>query len=153
MNKRPEDTGLPTMPSLLRVEHARPIQLPSISAEDGSSLSFGEVNVHIPFEIKRFYYIYDFCKTGITRGGHAHKSLEQVLFCLTGKFLLRLDDGETKQDVELLEPKNGIFVGPSLWHDMVEISPGTVIMAVASDLFDESDYIRDYQQFLRYIKV
>lgn len=152
MNQNQEGAHLAAAPSLLRVEHAQMIQLSSVSAADESTLTFGEANVQIPFEIKRFYYIYDFHRPGITRGGHAHKSLEQVLFCLNGSYVLRLDDGKTKQEVEMHDQNLGVFVGPRLWHDMVKIDPGTVIMVVASDFYDESDYLRDYQQFLSYIK-
>lgn len=139
-------------PAHIQVKHAAPVQLPSFSAEDDSTISFAEANVHIPFGIKRIYYIRNFLRPGITRGGHAHRTLQQVIFCLSGYFLFHLDDGTVKQDVAMDEPTQGMLIGAGLWHNLVDIEPGTVILALASDYYDESDYIRDYQEFLQFVK-
>lgn len=136
---------------LLKVKAAKIIYLPKLTAPDGSTLSVGETGSHIPFEIKRFYYIYNFENSDIRRGGHAHKSLHQVFFSLHGNFVFHLDDGTTSQDVPMTEPNAGLYVGPALWHDMIEIAAGSVILAVASDLYQESDYIRNYQDFMQHV--
>ena len=132
----------------LNVRNGRLIHLPRLATPDGCLLSVGEAGALIPFEIKRFYTITNFQRSGIRRGGHAHKTFEQIFFCLAGRFLFHLDDGTTQQDVEMTEPNQGVYVGPALWHDMIEIAAGSVIFVVASHPYAERDYIRDYQEFL-----
>ena len=141
------------MKPLIQVRNVGLIDIPTFAAADGSSLSFAESNVHTPFEIKRIYYIYEFNESGITRGGHAHKELEQVFLCLNGNFVMRVDDGVLKQELTMNNRNNGIYIGPSVWHDMVAIDQGTVILALASNFYNESDYLRDYSQFLDHISI
>ena len=86
------------------------------------------------------------------RGFHAHKKLEQAIFCINGSFKLMADDGENKQYLYLNNPNQGIFIGRRLWHTMFEFSKDCIILALASDHYDESDYIREYENFIKYIK-
>ncbi|BAE85107.1 sugar 3,4-ketoisomerase [Desulfitobacterium hafniense] len=105
----------------------------------------------IPFEIKRVYYIFDVTE-GVERGFHAHKKLQQVMFCPHGSCKIRLDDGAEKTEVLLDSPDKGLLVKSNIWREMFDFSPGTVLMVLASDYYDESDYIRDYAEFLRSLK-
>lgn len=138
-------------PEPLRVRNGSVIRLPKVATPDGCLLSFGEVGAHIPFEIKRFYYIYNFAQAGIRRGGHSHRSFEQVFFCVDGRFLFHLDDGLEQEDVWMDDPSKGVYVGPRLWHDMLQIEPGSIILVVASHPYEERDYVRDYAEFRRQV--
>lgn len=105
----------------------------------------------IPFKIKRVYYMYD---TGpnVTRGLHAHKSLQQILICIHGSCKIRLDNGVEKEIVLLDKPNEGLYVSNTMWREMFDFSEDAVLMVLASELYDEEDYIRDYDEFLDYIK-
>ena len=138
--------------SLLKPKNTRAVTLPKVATPDGCYLIFGEAERHVPFPIKRFYYIAGFSHHGMKRGGHAHKTFEQVMFCLVGRFTFHLDDGTADENVEMSEPNKGVYFGPGVWHDMVDIAAGSLILVVASHTFDEADYIRDYQQFLKFVK-
>lgn len=105
----------------------------------------------IPFEVKRIYYMYDTVE-GVTRGCHAHKSLEQILICIHGSCKIRLDDGEETKIVPLEKPYEGLYLSNAVWREMFDFSPDAVLMVLASKLYDEEDYIRDYQEFLEYVK-
>lgn len=102
----------------------------------------------IPFPIRRVYYMYD-TKKGVKRGLHAHKTLEQILVCIHGSCRILLDDGRECKDVPLERPYEGLYVGPGIWRVMHDFSPDAVLMVLASDLYDETDYIRDYDSFLK----
>lgn len=104
----------------------------------------------IPFEIKRVYYMYD---TGdsVRRGYHAHKSLEQILICIHGSCKILLDNGEEKKVVSLEKPYEGLYVANDMWREMYDFSPDAVLMVLASEYYDETDYIRDYDEFLKYV--
>ena len=104
----------------------------------------------IPFRIKRVYYMYDTGK-GITRGYHAHKSLQQILICIHGSCKIRLDDGIEKRVVLLDKPNEGLYIGHDKWREMYDFSDGAVLMVLASEHYDEKDYLRDYDAFLRFI--
>ena len=119
------------------------IELPTIQDGKDGCLSVAE---GLPFQIKRVYYIYNLNGNAI-RGKHAHKKLEQLLFCISGSFIMELDDGVTKQIIGLDEPNVGIYLGPNLWHTMSHFSEDCIILVLASDYYDESDYIRNYSQF------
>jgi dTDP-4-dehydrorhamnose 3,5-epimerase-like enzyme len=106
----------------------------------------------VPFEIKRIYYIYDLANENAIRGKHAHKTLEQVIFCINGSFLLALDDGINKQEVVLDQPNCGVYLGTYLWHTMTRFSKECVLLVLASDFFSEADYIRDYEKFLKMVR-
>lgn len=112
-------------------------------------LVFIEGTHDFPFDIKRTYYICDVPK-GIRRGFHAHKQLEQYLICVHGECKVMLDDGESKETVLLNDPKEGLYVGPGMWREMFDFSPGAVLLVLASMYYDENDYIRDYNEFIKY---
>lgn len=106
----------------------------------------------IPFKIKRVYYIYDTAEN-VVRGCHAHKSLDQILICVHGSCKIMLDDGCERQIVPLEKPNEGLFISNNIWREMFDFSPDAVLLVLASQLYDEKDYIRDYSDFLEYIKV
>lgn len=134
------------------VKNCKIVKLPVIKDKKDGCLSVAESSRNIPFEIKRIYYIYNFTNKSTVRGKHAHKKLRQVLFCIDGSCILNLDDGTNKQFIVLNEPNVGIYLGPKLWHAMEIFSKNCIVLALASDHYDESDYIRDYAEFLEYIK-
>ena len=105
----------------------------------------------IPFEIKRVYYMYD-TGEGIHRGFHAHKSLKQILICIHGSCKVLLDNGEEKKIVSLEKPYEGLYIAHNMWREMYDFSPDAVLMVLASEYYDESDYIRDYDEFLNSVK-
>lgn len=105
----------------------------------------------IPFQIKRVYYMYDTGK-GVRRGFHAHKSLEQILVCIHGSCKILLDDGEEKKVVYLEKPYEGLYVSNMMWREMFDFSSDAVLMVLASEYYDENDYIRDYDEFLRFVQ-
>ena len=105
----------------------------------------------IPFEIKRIYYIFD-TLPDVRRGFHAHKQLQQLLVCTSGTCKVLLDDGEKQEIVILDKPTEGLLISGCVWREMFDFSYGTVLMVLASDYYDEMDYIRDYDDFLEYIK-
>jgi WxcM-like, C-terminal len=120
------------------------------SFDDGKDgfLTIAEETVSIPFSIRRVYYISRLHNPDAVRGKHAHKELQQAIFCINGSFILDLDDGFTRTSILLNEPDRGIYLGPRLWHVMHGFSNDCVILVLASALYDESDYIRDYNEFL-----
>lgn len=118
-----------------------------IHGDERGQLIALEENINIPFPIKRVYFMYD-TKPDVHRGMHAHKNLQQVLFCVSGSCMIRLDDGKERKEVKLNKPEKGLFIGPGIWREMFDFQKGTVLMVVASEYYNESDYIRDYQEFL-----
>ena len=105
----------------------------------------------IPFAIKRVYYLYD-TKDGIVRGLHAHKTLEQILVCIHGTCTVKLDDGDEQKTVYLEKPYEGLFVPQLVWREMFDFSPDAILMVMASDYYYESDYIRNYEVFLKFLE-
>ena len=105
----------------------------------------------IPFSIKRVYFMYD-TKSDVVRGKHAHKNLQQILVCIHGSCKIRLDNGKEKKVVALEKPYEGLYVANNMWGELFDFSEDAVLMAFASEIYDESDYIRDYDEFLRYIE-
>ncbi len=105
----------------------------------------------IPFTVKRVYYMYD---TGedVRRGFHAHKALEQILVCVHGSCKILLDDGFEKKVVPLERPYEGLYVANNMWREMYDFSSDCVLMVLASELYDQSDYIRDYDEFISLVK-
>lgn len=114
-------------------------------------LSFFEANKDIPFGIKRIYYIYQ-VPTGVKRGGHAHRALSQILFCPYGQIRIVLNDGIEKEEVVLDEPSKGLIISNGIWHDMIWENDNSVLCVAASDYYDENDYIRDYNEFIKLVK-
>lgn len=115
----------------------------------GQLVALEEIN-DIPFSIKRVYYMYDTI-AGVRRGGHAHKSLEQILICVHGSCKVLVDDGNDKKIVSLEKPYEGLYLSNNMWREMYDFSPDAVLMVLASQLYDENDYIRDYDEFLKSI--
>ena len=105
----------------------------------------------IPFTIKRVYYMYS-TVPGVVRGKHAHKALKQIILCLNGSATILLDNGHEKTSVVLNEPNVGLYVDNVMWRELYDFSPDAVLMVLASEYYDESDYIRNYDDFLEYIK-
>lgn len=105
----------------------------------------------IPFEIKRVYYMYD-TKEGVHRGFHAHKSLEQILICIHGTCKILLDNGFEKKIVSLEKPYEGLYISNDIWREMYDFSSDAVLMVLASDVYNENDYIRNYDEFLTMVK-
>ena len=120
------------------------IDIPKIEDRRGN-LSVIEKEV-IPFDIKRVYYLYD-VPSDAYRGGHAHKEQYEFLIALSGSFEVVLDDGFEKQKVMLNKPNKGLFIPTMIWRELENFSSGAVCLVLASDVFDEADYIRDYEQF------
>lgn len=122
------------------------IDLPKITDVRGN-LTFIEGNRHVPFDIRRVYYLYD-VPGGAERGGHAHKELHQLIVAMSGSFDVVLDDGGEKKRFHLNRSYFGLYVCPMIWREIDNFSSGSVCMVLASNLYDEADYFRDYQEFL-----
>ena len=136
----------------LRVKRSGIVKLQFFKDLPDGNLFIAESMKDIPFDIKRVYFINNLANPKALRGKHAHKRLEQVLFCINGSFVLHLDDGQFTQRITLNDPSIGIRLGPYLWHSMSSFSYDCVILVLASDRFDESDYIRDYESFISYVQ-
>ena len=126
------------------------IELPRINDPRGN-LTFIEEEQHIPFAIKRVFYLYD-VPTEAGRGAHAHKTLHQFLVCLSGSFDVELDDGHNQTTVHLNRPWKGLHIPPLIWAAEVNFDPGSLCLVLASDSYDEDDYYRDYAEFLRDVR-
>ncbi len=100
----------------------------------------------VPFDIKRIYYLYD-VPGGETRGGHAHKDLYQIMIALSGSFTVTIDDGNAKKSFHLFQPYQGLLIPPGLWRDLDTFSSGSICMVLASELYSEDDYFRNYEEF------
>lgn len=122
------------------------VQLPKITDPRGN-LTFIENSNHIPFNIKRVYYLYD-VPGGSDRGSHAHKKLHQFIVAMSGSFDVVLDDGRQKQRFHLNRSYYGLYVCPMMWRFLDNFSSGSVCMVLASELYSEEDYFRDYNDFL-----
>jgi hypothetical protein len=131
----------------LRVRNSGLVPIKFFKDLPDGNLFIAESGRQVPFPIKRVYFINTLANPKATRGHHAHRRLEQVLFCINGSFVLHLDDGRAKQRVRLNDPAIGVRLGPMLWHTMTGFSYDCVILVLASDWFDEADYIRDYAAF------
>lgn len=123
------------------------LELPKIHEPRGN-LTFIEGGVHVPFDIQRVYYLYD-VPGGSERGGHAHKQLHQFIVAMSGSFDIVLDDGQNKKRVHLNRSYNGLYVCPMIWRELDNFSSGSVCMVLASTKYEESDYFREYADFMR----
>lgn len=123
------------------------IDLPWIGDERGSLVSIEAPNT-MPFSIKRVYFIYG-TEKGVTRGFHAHKNLQQLAVCVSGSCRMLLDDGTAKEEVWLNSPKVGLIIGNCIWREMHDFSDDCVLLILASEHYDEADYIRDYSVFIK----
>ncbi len=118
--------------------------------DDRGQLVAIEAMKDLPFEVKRVYYIYD-TLTDVRRGFHAHKNLQQVLLCVNGSCKIHLDDGTDTAEVTLDKPNEGLYIANNMWREMYDFSPGAVLLVLASQYYDESDYIRNYEDFLKMV--
>jgi dTDP-4-dehydrorhamnose 3,5-epimerase-like enzyme len=126
------------------------IELPKIHNRAGNITPL-HGGIEIPFDIQRIYYLYD-VPGGETRGGHAHKTLHQLIVAASGSFEVTLNDGSIKKTVTLNRPNFGLYITPGIWRDLHNFSSGAVLLVLASHLYDENDYIREYSDFLLYKK-
>lgn len=123
------------------------VDFPALGDERGSLVAL-EAEKTVPFVIKRVYYIFG-TQIEASRGFHAHRNLQQVAICVTGKCRMVLDDGEQRQEAWLDSPTKGLIVGDLVWREMHNFSHDCVLLVLASEHYDENDYIRDYDEFLR----
>lgn len=133
----------------MNITECRLIFFPKISDVRGN-LSVIEENTHVPFTIKRVYYLYD-VPSGATRGGHAHKTLSQVVIALSGSFDVVLDDGREKKTFFLNRPHYGLYIPPGIWREIENFSSNSVALSLVSDFYKEEDYVRDYDTFKKMV--
>lgn len=113
------------------------------------NLTVVENGIAVPFDVKRVYYLYDI-PGGESRGSHAHKALQQLIIAASGSFKVTLDDGNVKRTFTLNRPYQGLYVKPGIWRNLDDFSSGAVCLVLASELYDKEDYIRDYDEFLKF---
>lgn len=130
------------------IKDCKLIQLPRIIGERKGNLTYIYGQEHVPFKIKRIYYLYD-VPGGAERAGHAHKELMQVLLSVSGSFDVVLDDGIFKKTINLNRPYYGLYIPPFIWRNLINFSSGSVCLNLASLPFSENDYIRNYNQFIK----
>ena len=131
------------------LKKARVIEFPKVCDSRGN-LSFVEGARHVPFSIRRIFYIYD-VHGGETRGGHAQKKCAQVLTAVSGSFDLIITNGKEEESIRVNRANMGVLIPPGAWITMPNFTTGTVLLAIAAEEYDEQDYIRDYDDYLRYI--
>jgi hypothetical protein len=132
------------------IENCGLIKFPRISDPRGN-LTFIEAERHVPFQVKRVFYLYD-VPTGESRGAHAHRELQQVVICLSGSFDVIVDDGIRTARFHLNRPWEGLYVAPMIWGAEVNFDPGSVCVVLASDYYKEADYYRDYDAYLKAVQ-
>lgn len=125
------------------------VELDKHHSDRKGNLTVVENGVTLPFDVKRVYYLYD-VPGGESRGSHAHRELEQLIVAASGSFTVTLDDGVTKRSFFLNRPYQGLYVKPGLWRDLDNFSSGAVCLVLASEVYQKEDYIRDYQEFLKF---
>jgi dTDP-4-dehydrorhamnose 3,5-epimerase-like enzyme len=123
---------------------------PPLGDERGSLVAL-EANKTVPFDVKRVYYIFG-TQAGVSRGFHAHRALQQFVVCVTGKCRMMLDDGTRREEVWLDSPTKGLLIGDLIWREMHDFSPDCVLLVLASEHYNESDYIRSYDEFKQALK-
>ena len=128
----------------------RIVDLPKIIDPRGN-LTVAEQTIEVPFNIARVYWTYDI-PSGEYRGGHAHKTCEEMIVAVSGSFNVTLDDGQERKTYHLNHPYQGLYVGTGVWRTLDDFSSGAVCLVLASHLFEEEDYIREYDEFLDYLK-
>jgi hypothetical protein len=133
-----------------QVDDCRIIELPKITNRQGN-ITFVEGNSHIPFDLARVYYLFD-VPGGAARGGHAHKALQQLIISVMGAFDVILDDGKNKKTVRLDRAYYGLYIPTMIWRELDNFSSGAICLVLASLPYDETDYYRDYDEYLRALK-
>ena len=128
------------------ISRCKLIDLPKISDPRGN-LTYIEGNKHVPFDIQRVYYLYD-VPGGSNRGGHAHRALHQLIIAASGSFDITLDDGQHKKQFHMNRSHFGLYVCPMIWRELKNFSSGAVCMVLASNIYDEADYLRDYKEYI-----
>ncbi len=131
------------------LKNCKIINFPKVTDSRGN-LSFIEESKQIPFQMKRVYYLYD-VPSGATRGGHAHRGLQQVVIALSGSFDVILDDGYQRRSFFLNRPHYGLYIPPKVWRELENFSSNSVALSLVSEIYDESDYVRDYFDFKRLV--
>ena len=129
------------------LDDCRLFQLPKIEDRRGN-LTFIESRRHVPFDIQRVYYLYD-VPGGAERGGHAHRNLHQFIVAMSGSFDVKIDDGNRRATFHLNRSYSGLYLCPMIWREIDNFSSASVCMVVASAPYDEADYLRDYDEFVR----
>jgi hypothetical protein len=133
-----------------KITDCKIVALPKVSATSGNITSLNN-GIDSPFDVKRIFYIYDI-PSGEDRGAHAHKECHQLLVAITGAFEVEVFDGNQKLKFLLNQPDRGLHVPPGIWASEVNFSGGGICLVLASHEYDETDYIRDYQEYLEYKK-
>ncbi len=134
----------------MSLDDCRLVELPKISDPRGN-LTFIEGRSHVPFDIARVYYLYD-VPGGESRGGHAHRELQQLIVAMSGSFAVVLDDGRARKTVTLNRSYIGLYLPKLIWRELVDFSSGAVCAVMASHRYDEADYFRDYDAFLAAVR-
>lgn len=132
-------------------DECRLIELPSVEDPQGN-LVFAEGERHIPFQIARAYHVYG-VPAGAKRGGHAHREIEQLVICLNGGFEVAVDDGSHRRTFVMGDPRFALYLPPMAWHDLTGFAADSAYYVVSSGLYDESEYLRDYEEFQRLAQV
>ena len=132
------------------IDNCTIIDLPKIHNRAGNITAL-ENNITVPFNVKRVYYLYD-VQGGEARGGHAHKNLEQLIVAGSGAFDVLLDDGYNQKVVHLDRPYFGLHIVPGIWGDLMNFSSGSIVLVLASHIYDENDYLREYSSYIEYSK-
>jgi len=130
--------------SLIKLINFKPL------GDDRGSLVALEANESVPFDIKRVYYIFG-TKEGVSRGFHAHRNLKQIAICVTGSCRFVVDDGYKREEIVLDSSNKGLVIDDLTWREMHDFSPDCVLLVLASEYYDESDYIRDYDEFIKVV--
>ena len=134
----------------MSVDDCMLVDLPKITDQRGN-LTFVEKGRGLSFDMRRVYYLYDI-PSGVSRGGHGHKKLSQLMIATSGSFDVLLNDGRKQRTVHLNRPFQGLYICPMIWRELDNFSSGSVCLVLASDIYDEGDYYRDYQQFCKAVE-